>query len=60
MMGMEMMIGKMIGKSPDDLKKTVAEFEAMIKGASNALISIAETQNKILAKLEAMENGPGN
>jgi NifU-like protein involved in Fe-S cluster formation len=58
MMGMELMLGKMIGKSPDDLKKTIAEFEAMIKGASEALISIAENQAKILAKLEVLENGP--
>lgn len=60
MMGMEKMLGSMIGKTPDELKQTVAEFETMIKSASEALIHIAKTQTEILAKLEAIQNGPGN
>ena len=59
MMGMEMMFAKMIGKTPDDLKQTVLEFEGMVRGASQALISIAETQTLILARLTELENGTG-
>lgn len=56
MMGMEMMLSKMIGLSPEQMKGKAAEFEAMVKGASEALISIAKNQDEILRRLEAMEN----
>lgn len=59
MLGMEKMLGSMIGLTPDQMKAKTAEFEAMIKGASDALISIAESQKEILARLERIENGPG-
>jgi hypothetical protein len=51
MMGMEMMLSKMIGLTPDQMKAKAAEFEAMIKGASEALISIAKKQDEILESL---------
>lgn len=64
MMGMEMMLGKMIGLTPDQMKAKAAEFEAMVKGASEALISIAKNQEElaanqaaILERLGALENG---
>lgn len=55
MMGMEMMLSKMVGMTPDQMKAKVAEFEAMVKGASEALISIAKDQAEILERLKAME-----
>jgi hypothetical protein len=57
MMGMEMMLSKMIGMTPDQMAAKVKEFEAFIKGASQAMVETAETQKLILAKLEALENG---
>jgi hypothetical protein len=46
MMGMEMMLAKMIGLTPDQMKAKAAEFEAMVKGASDALVSIAANQKR--------------
>jgi sensor histidine kinase regulating citrate/malate metabolism len=64
MMGMEMMLGKMIGLTPDQMKAKASEFEAMIKGASDALISIAKNQEElaanqaaILSRLGELDNG---
>jgi hypothetical protein len=57
MMGMEIMLSKMIGLTPEQMKAKAAEFEAMIKGGSEAMIAMAETQRQILARLEALENG---
>jgi predicted transcriptional regulator len=55
MMGMEMMLAKMIGLTPDQMKAKAAEFEAMVKGASDALVSIAANQSEILERLKTME-----
>lgn len=58
MMGMEKMIAGMIGMTPEQMAAKVKEFETFVKSGSQALVSIAETQKEILAKLEA-QNGPG-
>lgn len=57
MMGLERMIASMTGISPEEMKQKVSEFEGFVRGGSQALESIAETQKLILAKLEALENG---
>lgn len=57
MNGIEMMLSKMIGMTPAQMKAKADEFEAFVKGASSAMVSMAETQKQILARLEAMENG---
>lgn len=57
MIGIEKMLSSMIGMTPEQMTAKLAEFEAFVKGGSQALVSIAETQNKILAELEAMKNG---
>lgn len=59
MMGMEKMLGGMIGMSPDQMKEKAAEFEAFVRNGSEALVSIAQTQQLILAKLETLENVNG-
>lgn len=57
MMGMEKMLSAMIGLTPAQMQEKAAEFEAMIKGASEALISIANKQDEILTRLGELENG---
>lgn len=57
MKGMEMMLAKMIGMTPDQMRAKADEFETFVKGVSNAMISIAEDQKKILALLEAQKDG---
>jgi len=59
MMGMEKMLASMIGLTPDQMKAKVGEFESFVSDGSKALVSIAETQKEILARLERIENGPG-
>jgi hypothetical protein len=57
MMGMEKMLSAMIGLTPAQMQVKASEFEAMIKGASEALISIAKKQDEILSRLGELENG---
>lgn len=62
MLGMEMMLAKMTGMTPEQMAAKVKEFEAFVSGGSQALIDIAEKQNQILSELSALreaQNGPG-
>lgn len=62
MLGMEKLIAGMTGMTAPEMAAKVKEFETFVKGGSEALASLAETQKQILAKLEAMEaqaNGTG-
>ncbi len=43
MMGMEKMLGSMIGLSPEQMKAKAEEFERMFKDGTGALVAIAQT-----------------
>ncbi len=49
MMGMEKMLGSMIGLTPEQMKAKADEFEAMFKNGTNALLAIASTVSQIRA-----------
>lgn len=57
MKGIETMLANMIGMKPEEMRAKMSEFEAFVSGGASALKSIADTQQQILTKLEAMENG---
>jgi hypothetical protein len=58
MMGMEKMLASMLGLTPEQMHSKAKEFEKFVSGGSQALIAIAETQQKILDRLDAMEAAP--
>lgn len=59
MMGMDMMLSKMIGMTPDEMKAKVSEFEKFVKTGADALVQIKEQNDQILAGLERIEKNNG-
>lgn len=55
MMGMEKMLAAMLGVSPDELAGKVKEFQDFVSKGSEALVSIAEKQDRILSEIETIK-----
>lgn len=57
MMGMDKMLGSMIGMTPDEMKQKAAEFEGFVKSIATGIVSMNEKLDAIIATQEAQGNG---
>lgn len=55
MLGMEMLL-KSMGISPEAINTSIAQFQDAAKSVVSEMQTIRQTQEQILAKLEAFEN----
>ena len=55
--GMEQMVAKMMGFTPDEMAKTITGFRDTIVSVRDLLTRVEMKQDEILTRLEGLENG---
>jgi hypothetical protein len=58
--GMEMMLAKMIGLTPEQMREQFTGLATTAQSVLTLLTEIRDDNKTILAKLEGLENGDGN
>ena len=60
MLGMEMMLAKMIGKTPEELREISEKVTAAVLSSAEAIQEMRGKIDVIAAKVEGLENGKRN